>query len=479
MSIAQRMPELDRWQVYARYGISAVFAALLPIALWYTDSYWLRFSYTRSNALFEYFGFSAAVVIVVNLAIELKNAKKSFKDRQIPILLFGLTAFAFLIWFSEYSAISYDFTAYQTSAKALLEGQSPYGHAPAYIYPPLLVYGVAFLYKTVQWIAVNIFSTQMSTKEYFYLVFYLYQVIQYALTLTSFGLVYAFARRLNHSKYSAALLVTLLFLANLPLMRNFRMNQVNLIVLIVLLVAILLVDRYPLLSGALVALGTYIKVYPLVALIPWMLSRKWQAVTSTIISGILIFLAQLSVANGWAHWVDFFGYLQNTERGTALRNNSLHSLVWNLSGFLLPRNSSQLQATITALVAVGLAALAITWIGLRYLRRMKAPTLTTQERFLGNFMDTISLMFLISPTVWDHHYVAAIPLAVWAATVGIDHLVGVVGLALVFIFWVPTFDIFFFSYVRLAGVILLLIALPPEKANLPTTPIGQPLQVTS
>jgi hypothetical protein len=479
MAIAQLTHHLDRWQVYARCGISAIIAALLPIVLWYTDSNWLRFSYTRYNALFEYFGFSASAVLIANLIVEVKSAQRSFKDRLVPILLFSLTAFAFLVWFSEYSVISYDFSAYQNSANALLGGRSPYGNEPAYIYPPLLVYLITFLYKTVQWISVNVFLTQMSTNEYFYLVFYLYQVSQYCLTLISFGLVYLFARSLNHTRYSAALLVTLLFLANLPLLRNFRLNQVNLWVLIVLLLAILLVDRYPVLAGAFVALGGHIKVYPLVALIPWLISRKWLAAASAVISGLLIFLAQLLLVHGWRHWVDFFSYLQNVERGVALRNNSLHSLAWNLAHLLLPGGGDQIKTTTTTLLTIGLTALAVAWITRRYWQRMKAPGLTDQDRFLGNFMDTIVLMFFISPSVWDHHLVAAIPLAVWAATVGIDQLFGRVGLGLVLIFWVPTFDVFFFSYVHLAGIILLLIALPPGKSSIPAIPIGQPLQINT
>jgi len=322
---------------------------------------------------------------------------------------------------------------------------------------------------------VNIFSTQLKAKDYFFLVFYLFQVIQYGLTLISYGLVYLFARSLNHTKYSAALLVTLLFLANLPLLRNFRMNQVNLWVLIVLLLAILLVDRFPILAGAIVAIGAHIKIYPLIVLLPWLISRKWLAIASAALTGIVIFVAQLFVQNGWKHWIDFFGYVQNIEQGEALRNNSLHSLAWNLSNLLFPRSNAQMVSTSTTLLVFGITALLVAWIVKRYMQRMKAPALTTRDQFLGNFMDTIILMFLISPSVWDHHFVAAIPLAVWAATVRIDQLIGMVGLGLVFIFWVPTYDIFFFSYIRLAGVILLMIALNPEKSVIPAIPIEQPL----
>lgn len=474
-ALEARVPE--RRPVYARYFLSALIAALLPIALFYTDSYWLKFSYIQKNALFEYFGFSTASVLLFNMIIEIKKRAKSSGDQIIPIVLFGLTGFAFLVWFSEYSLVGNDYSAYQTAAKAFLDGQSIYGHSPSYIYPPLLAYIIAFLYKTVQWISVNIFSTQMKPKEYYYLVFYLYQVFQYGLILVSYGLVYLFAKSLNHTKYSAALLTTLIFLANLPLFRNFRMNQVNLLVLIGLLLAILLVDRNPILTGAFIAFCVHIKIYPIIVLLPWLISRRWLAVGSAIISGILMFLAQLFIANGLNNWIDYFAYIINVEKGIALRNNSLHSLAWNLSHLLFPRSSTPMLVTSTNLLVGGFTALMIAWIVKRYLQRMKAPALTDQDRYLGNFMDTIILMFLISPSAWDHHYVAAIPLAVWAMTVGMDQLIGLVGLGLVFIFWVPTFDVFFFSYVRLAGIVLLMIALQPTKTVIPSLPIEQPLQI--
>ena len=458
---------------YARNSLSALFAVLVPIALYYSNSFWLKFSYTRENAIFEYFGFSAALVLIVNLIIDTKRAAQAKTGNLIPIVLFGLTAFTFLIWFSEYSVVSYDYSAYQTAVQALLKGQSPYGNSPAYIYPPLLAQVMFFTYKTVQWVSVRVFSTQMDSKEYLFLVFYIFQVIQYGLTLVSFGLTYLFARTLEHTKLTAALLVSLLFLANVPLFRNFRMNQVNLWILVVVLLAILFVDRFPILDGAAVALGTHIKLYPAIILLPWLLSKKWLAVFSAIFSGIAILVVQLFVSNGVNQWIDFTRYLQSMEMGVAFRNNSLHSLAQNLAHLVVPGNNPQALSSLVIVLTATLTLFMVVWIAVRCWQRTRAHSLTDQEKFLGNFMDAIILMFLISPSVWDHHLVAAIPIAIWAISVCPNRLIGLVGLGVVLLFWVPTFDVFFFSYVRLAGILMLMVAIPPERAFIPKVSFEQ------
>ena len=133
-----------------------------------------------------------------------------------------------------------------------------------------------------------------------------------------------------------------------------------------------------------------LKIYPLIILLPWLpISRKMAGHYQCGPLGIVIFLAQLFIHNGWNHWIGFFNYIQNVEQGEALRNNSLHSLAWNLSNLLLPRSNAQIVSTSTTLLVIGITALLVAWIVKRTLQRMRAPELTPRDQFLGNFMDTI------------------------------------------------------------------------------------------
>jgi hypothetical protein len=87
-------------------------------------------------------------------------------------------------------------------------------------------------------------------------------------------------------------------------------------------------------------------------------------------------------------------------------------------------------------------------------------------RFSGHVVDSVALMLLLSPMVWEHHYVLALPLAVWAVATQGSSRPWPIGLALVLMFAVPTFDVFPLSYHRIAGL-LMLVALSSPRQVLP------------
>jgi hypothetical protein len=85
------------------------------------------------------------------------------------------------------------------------------------------------------------------------------------------------------------------------------------------------------------------------------------------------------------------------------------------------------------------------------------------------FVFTLLIMMLLSPLVWEHHYVLTLPLGIWAlARVAVPgtsqprRIRAVLAAALVYA--PPTFDVFPFSYHRLAGLLWLvwLATRPPE-----------------
>jgi hypothetical protein len=80
-------------------------------------------------------------------------------------------------------------------------------------------------------------------------------------------------------------------------------------------------------------------------------------------------------------------------------------------------------------------------------------------------IDAIALGLLISPVVWEHHYLLALPVLIWAlANQETVAQLRRVGVSAFLIFVIPTFDIFPFSYHRLAGLLLLVATLPPVTA---------------
>jgi hypothetical protein len=187
-------------------------------------------------------------------------------------------------------------------------------------------------------------------------------------------------------------------------------------------------------------------------------------------------LLQTNGGHDWQLWQAFLTFADSFPQGSFFRDNSLHSLVYNTIGHLQwlagdrSYDVNELIVGRTVLVIMGLCGLAYLW---RYFQRERlaahlfgqaGASLATQRPLtnLGHSMDAIALGLLISPVVWEHHYVLALPLVIWAlaSQTKVERL-WMVLLSAFLIFVLPTFDIFPLSYHRLAGLLLLVSTLPP------------------
>jgi hypothetical protein len=85
----------------------------------------------------------------------------------------------------------------------------------------------------------------------------------------------------------------------------------------------------------------------------------------------------------------------------------------------------------------------------------------------GHAVDALALALLVSPTVWEHHYVLALPLVLWAAAKRGRDRPWPVAIGAFLMLAVPTFDLFPLSYHRIVGLVLLLILTSPGKLAVP------------
>jgi hypothetical protein len=120
--------------------------------------------------------------------------------------------------------------------------------------------------------------------------------------------------------------------------------------------------------------------------------------------------------------------------------------------------------------------LVLGWIALRFMQRERLYASSTKTdstltagsdafRDIGHLMDFSVLSLLIAPSAWEHHYVIAIPLAIWAFAISGRKAPWLLTIALTLVFLLPTFNIYPFSYLRLAGTILLLNLTSPENGE--------------
>jgi len=245
-----------------------------------------------------------------------------------------------------------------------------------------------------------------------------------------------------------------------------RLNQINLYVLNAILIALLALNRFPFLSGAAVALGGLIKLYPLSMGAPLVMMKKWKAVFGAFVSGILTILLLTNFGRDlslWKQFILFFlSFPSERESSIWIRNTTLLSLARNLARFTELPESIILPLVIISTLAV------LTWIALRFYKREKiyrtlpsGPAAETYRNF-GSLIDFSSLALLVTPSAWDHHFVIALPLALWAVALRGKDRPGWLGIAITCIFVLPSFDIFPFNYLRMFGVVVLLLLASPD-----------------
>lgn len=443
--------------IIPRVIFSCVVLYFVPIFMYFSTSPWLAYSYTKNNSIFEYFGFTGFALLMLLCIIERKRLF-TFENSSLFIITFILFTFYNILLFSELSRVSHDYLAYESSVKALLSYRSPYSSSsPPYIYPPFLAQSMTLLYRLIRYVFHNLIAFSVKDRELLHLLFYSYQYAQFLILNLSYYLSYLLARKFGLENKFSSVVVFVLFVINTPLYRNFSQNQVNLWILCSILLSFLYISKYPIIAGAALAVGTHIKLYPITQAFAWLISKKWQAIISLIFALFVLFILETRLMTDMTLWVGFLTYLMTVEKGHALRNNSVYSLSFNLSRLLLGGSSANLQIG-TILTYAIITAVFIFWILARMYNRKKLSN--SDELLYRNMIDALYLMFFISPSVWDHHFVSAIPLVLWSLSKNVQGNWKLVVVSTVLIFFSPTFDVFFFSYVRLVGLILLLYSTP-------------------
>lgn len=472
------------------YPVLGVAAVVLPVVLWNQD--WAILAYTSSKTyqLFELLGLCAGAALLVVAAVELWPRRRLPWPRLVPGLLALLVGLHYLVLITEYSNRPWDYQCYEYAARAIVAGGDPYDQSVySYKYTPLPAQAMAWLYRGLEPAAAALQEHMGSEGPAgWYLLYYLFQYAQLLLLLGAYGMGARLAARLGLAPLPAAVLSAVLLLGNGQVLRTLRYGNTNLWLLDLALAAILLVDQAAPLSGLAAALGGFIKLYPLVLLGPWLLTRRWQALLGAAVGlgGAVL----LSTAGGrdWALWQQYLGFFSDSfYKGYVFRDNSLYSIVYNLLrltglrpaealGPGLLRGDPWLNGTV---LAASLAVLA--WFAWRFWQRERgwraaraaAPQDGRRGAFLrqtGHAVDALALALIVSPMVLEYHYLLAVPLVIWAAARRGRERPWLVGLGAVLALALPTFDFFPLSLHRLAGLVLLLILTRPSPGGADDAP---------
>lgn len=457
------------------YASSVLVAILLPLLIWQLKLPIVQSTYGRSLP-FELFSFFISIVLTAFTWHQIKEKNKRNLVTLVPVILPLLVSLNLLFTIIENSHVrSSDYICYENAAKAIIDGLDPYTRQPTcYLYPPLLAQILSLLYQGV---TQNPFSL-VSEEKSWQIVFYFYQCGQFLQVILAYYLTYLFCREIGLKAIPASLIVATLFLANNPLIRTLNFNQMNLWILNSFMLSIVLLRSHPFLSGLSVALGAHLKLYTLVLLLPWSYTKRWRAILGVAVGFLAILIIQINLENNWTLWQQFISYLGNLEKPTNYRNNGIWSLVYNSAKIPIKFFGTDATLGFVPIIVAILNFLLFTWFIIRAIKREKVyvklgkivdyvgkSAWSDTFRLYGHSMDAIAFSLLISPSVWEHHYVLAIPIAVWAiATRRLDRpWLALIGVFL--IFCIPTFEIFPLSFHRLVGLLILVFLTAPESVQ--------------
>ncbi|GMT98538.1 hypothetical protein KH5H1_26570 [Corallococcus caeni] len=295
-----------------------------------------------------------------------------------------------------------DFGAYYYALKVALDGGNPYDveqlrqlsslQLPPFVYPP------PFL-LTMSW------SMALPMKTGYFAMFVLNELLLV-------GILLLMRRHLGLDWKLATLLVATYF----PLWDNLLWGQINLVVLLPTLGAMVLAERRPRAAGALVGVAAVIKVIPGLLLLYWFVRRQWRPVVAAIaivvgLSVMVLPLVGLDIQLAYYTQI-LLGHAQGNLKELGLRvpiaSEYNHSLVGVLShawpGADIYHPARAVQFGALSFIAALLVRWAL-WV------RNACPPSAALAVLLG-------IASIASTYAWEHHLLLMMPAVVIAARDG-------------------------------------------------------------
>ncbi len=423
---------------------------VLPLILNRNGGVWVSQTYGHLHRSVELLGFSASLVWIIALYTTYKQALLSKSKEIIGAIGFSMVYFVSLYMITDYLDPQYDYLwGYEKAALFLNEAKNPY-EGTSYIYPPLLVQVFASILKIAP------------VQD----LFYTYQVFQWLNVLLLYQLLCKIFQKYTEKIDFPFLpiLIAILMMTCVPLFRSLHWQQVNIILLNLMLIGFCYADKNIWISGLAFALGIHLKIYPLIFGVLFLFTNRIKLCVSMGIWSILIWVLQTHFLQEMTLYQQFISSFRHTlsEMPSVdfFRNNSIRSPFIFLFYTLLKLPAETAQTLINIIVNIWRIGM-ISWVIYRcYHREIGNPYSPQWHILAGHFWDCIALMLLISPLLWEHHFVHCIPLLLAAFFTSPAYNGRMWLISLIFIHLLPTFDVFPFSYHRMAGLIILLYILP-------------------
>lgn len=312
-----------------------------------------------------------------------------------------LCAFAAKELFPRYFArIPVDFKSFYLASQALLEHHDLYdvrslkeladaqgleGPTFPYLYTPVL----AFYLSPLSYLEI----------ETAHLVWSLMSIaLCGALILKSLRLALPSAASYAHVFWACVLFYAL------PFDQNFRFGQVNVVVLLLVVLAVLESHSHgrDVLAGVLLAATTLIKLTPALILIFFVVNRRYRVVYGFLGGGLAIALPTLIVKGGWSAWTSFFRFMPSAAHGETIPGLFPASSLGNfsLAGFFARWIEEASTVRLLSMATIGV------FLALLVYQHVKSRR---DAHWSCLLLPYLVLMAIASPLTYLHHVVYLYP----------------------------------------------------------------------
>jgi len=370
----------------------------------------------------------ALVLTWILVTVVLSVARRPLTTDDLVLLLgTAMLSVLYLIFLRERATFG-DMWDYLNAGRAIGLGE-PF--PSRYVYPPLWAYVLAGFQAGLGERAAEIFCF----------------VINHLSLVAFLPLAVVFLQRCGMSRQRATLLVLVATAINVATVRNVVYVQVNFLVLDLLLLGVLAPRRYWWLAGTALAVGTHIKLLPLIAIPLFVMEKRWRLLVAYGVAMGALFAAT-ALPHGLTYWGDFVQNL-GAWQPAPFRAASIPAFLGNTAELFGLPIGGWLVARPLQLALAG----AIVWLSWRAGGRRVFTGGTPQpSRVIDGLVPGLFLWPVLSPTLWVHHLVVLIPSALALIPyLGGSRRAAVFAVCWFLVFLSPTVDLYPVSYLRLVG----------------------------
>jgi hypothetical protein len=265
----------------------------------------------------------------------------------------------------------------------LAEGQNPYQGLANYLYPPLLAQLLIPL-------------ASVTSMEVAWIVWFGFNVFVIGFT------IWWLVRYVPQSRHWLLWLMPILFWAFLEAL---IVGQVTIILAALFaFVWIAVKERRPVIAGTILAFAAWLKLYPILFILYFIWKRNWKVVSSAVICGIVLALAQIAIS-GTTPFFEMIPVLTTLSGEGQIYLASANASVFGFasqlfedSGIVIPLVSSPIAYLITRIgLTIGIVAATFYCVAQSPAHSNANPL---DERFNLEFALVLICALLISPTLW-------------------------------------------------------------------------------